>query len=1222
MIDESRLRGLLKKVEIRTVDFKAKPHRLDNEHFKSEFIKDVLAMANTPRDETAFIIIGVKLHQDGSRDLVGVTTHPDDSDLQDQFNLAKVEPKPIFVYQPITLDGQSYGVIEIPVKKNGPHFATRDYGVIKAHRLYFRRGTKNDEATIEEQNRTYRWFHDKPVKNTTTDANEDLKIPNWDEFALACHKFDKNRLYLVIVGPGDHSGCSLWKFLARLPLSLVLDFDPLTETHGVYSLVAPEMRKSRSVHLWTLGNKSSLVPEKACYWYASRGLQGLESSLVEREWLEWNRKYSRALQELLTDFARASGGRPLTVLCLWYAPEYVRVICSLVDSTFGDSANYVFAIPEANRLVELAKQFEGDAISIKIEDMLHGIAQNIASPGEFSPVAGIPRSGGTFHILPKPTLNWLEEDLEVLHSNIELETPEEREIGYDYLRGMVIDWADLNNHYDADRDKTSGLEKMVERELKARNASRLNLYHWPGAGGTTIARRIAWNLRRHYPVVMLRRVTSKETVGRFRELFSTTSLPILAIVEGADTIPDRLEYLYTEVKAENIPVVFLSVLRRFGRPTEGERTAFLGQNLSLPESHRFVKVFERAAPQRASFIEKILHKPMRERSPFQFALTAFGKDYFGIARYVESRLDVASPTQREIVTHLALAYYYGHKSILSQVFTAHLGQPGHIPLRLETILEEPQLELLIQEDHNWRPAHQLIAEEILKVVLGGSFGDRRNWKMNLPTWAIDFINICRNEVLVPSDDLLDLLRRVFILRDEHELLGTEGSGLSRFAQLIEDIPTKEGKLIVLKELTESFPGEAHFWGHLGRFYSVVMEEHEEAIKAIDAAIQISRHDPVLHHMKGMCYRKIAYARIKELQRKKHSNDEISQLQDIVENALETFSKARELDPYSEHAYISPTQLLLRVLDFGFAVSGCDSRADFLVSPSAVWYRELLDKIESLMESVRNIREGEKPSRYILKCQADLDQIYDNYSRALEGWNNLLAREDTYAPPIRRQIVRAYLSRSKRNWASLSQREIERVVDLMEDNLREEPGSEHNIRIWFRAIRYSSRQNIDVALDRLAHWKAIGDSQDAYFYLYVLHVLKAIDGSMIEQVQAQKLIEQSQAKSRYLRNRTRSYEWLGEGEELSRLVHHSELGRWDESTNFYTRVSRLDRVEGRISKINKPAVGIIEMSSCGLPVFFVPAKAGVERGRDENLRASFYLGFSYDGLRAWSVEIHR
>lgn len=231
----------------------------------------------------------------------------------------------------------------------------------------------------------------------------------------------------------------------------------------------------------------------------------------------------------------------------------------------------------------------------------------------------------------------------------------------------------------------------------------------------------------------------------------------------------------------------------------------------------------------------------------------------------------------------------------------------------------------------------------------------------------------------------------------------------------------------------------------------------------------------------------------------------------------------------------------------------------------------------------------------------------------------------YAPPVRRQIVRAYLNRKERDWTSVPQQEIERIIDLMEDNLQEEPGSDRNIRLWFRAIRYSPRQNIDAVLDRLATWKAVGDAQEAYFYLYVLHVLKAIDGSMVERERSREFIKQSADKSRYRRNRTVSHEWFGEGDGLHRLIHYSELGEWDRRKIFYERESKLARIEGRISHIKGPEAGTIELSSCGLPVFFVPARVKVKDRvsgvtKDHvNLQMSFYLGFSYDGLRAWSVE---
>lgn len=1225
MITSEQLREILTWQEDRHVDFKAEPHRLDNDHFISLFIKDILAMANTPRQDSAYIVIGVKAHTDGSKDLLGVSEHPDDSDLQSRLNKAKVTPKPDFVYQPIILDGNKYGVIEIPIQKLGPFFPTQDIGAIKAHRLYFRKGTQNEEASISEQANIYRWFHEDEDRQTRGQLQEITEPHLWDNLLTDCHHFDENRIFILILGPNSISDKHLWNYLGRLPISLVFDFDTETNSGGAYSESAPVLQSQRSVHLYTPDQTTAFVPTKSCYWFALRGLAMLPSSLVEDDWRKWNRKYGVQLQSLITEFAKSTEGRPITVISHWHAPEYTREVFSVLDRALGDAVEYILAFPESDRLQDLARQYNAKTVAIKLENVLYGIAQTIQNTShQFSIAASLPRYDGTFHVLSNEILRWLAEDFEVLHSNVELEDTEQPQDEMDFLKGATISWIELSNHHDADRENTERFREQLEKELKLRTTTRFNLYHWPGAGGTTVARRIAWDLRRKYPTVLLRRIVHSETVGRFREIFNLTSHTILAVVEGADALSSAVEQLFNELKSENIPVVFLSVVRRFESPSNdeqkrGERVVFLGKSLTMPESYRFFESYKRFAPAKTEQLQALLHKPTKERTPFYFALTAFDHEFKGLHRYVSFRLQMATSAQREILVYIALAYYYGHRAILAQLFAVHLGYPENRPLKMENILTDQLRELLIEEqDQKWRPSHQLIGEEILKIVLSGNNEELRNWRRGLSTWAIDFIQVCSKSTLIPNYDILDLVRRVFILRDEKEILGTESSGNSQLSRFIEDIPNPEGQLVVLKEIVSNFPNEPHFWGHLGRFYSTVMGESNKAIEALQKAIDLSPYDPVLHHMKGMCYRNLAYDLIKKIPIQDTSKDGIIQLQDVVEKALESFDSARLYDALSEHAYISPVQLLLRILDFGYKISGSTSRTEFLTLSASKWYREKLDQAEDLLDRARANREGEKLSQFILNCQAGINEVYDNYSKALEGWNNLLSRDDVFAPPVRRQIVQAYLTRSKRDWIRLPKNEIERIVELMEENMREEPSSAHNIRIWFRAYRLSRRQDIDVAIDKIANWKALGDSIDAYYYLYVLHVLKAIDGSTIERIRSEDFIQQARVRARNQRNRTISYEWFGNGNALSRLRNYSELGEWNSETGFYANTSMLERIEGVVTHINRPESGTIELSSCGLTAFFVPAKAGFIKGRDENTRVSFYLGFSYEGLRAWSV----
>ena len=1228
MITIEKLKEIFARSESRIIDFKSEPHRLDNDHFKSKFIKDIIAMSNSPRDESAYIIIGVKENPDGTKEIVGVQSHPDDNDLQDVLKKGNIEPLPKFLYQSITYEGKSLGVIEIFIDKNGPFYARTGIEVIKANAIYHRLGTQNAEASQPETRNIYDWFNGVTTAQTATNHLSEF-IPssiNWSSFQNLCDHFDPDRQYIYIIGPNRSINGALWKPFARLPINLVIDFDPETASEGAFSKVKPLLERQRSIHLLTLGNNNNLVPDRAIYWFAAKGIKESLSTLVENGWREWNQKYYEMLRNFITEYAKMSTSRPVTVVSLWYAPEYVREICSMIDRTFGPLVTYVFAAPEENNMDALADQFSGRFIPISQADVMKSIEISIPETleTEFLDVSLPNFEGGRVNISPVD-INWLSEDLEVLHSTIGQEDSKLPDLCKDYLQGHTIQWMSLDNHCDADRSITPSLIKMVTKDLDDRTTSRINLYHWPGAGGTTVARRIAWEFRNQYPVVLLKRIIAKETMDRFRFLYHQTNNATLVIVEGADEIAERIEILFAEARSENIPLVFLAVLRRFEVPElkSGKRTVFLDQALDLPESSRFFNSYKERVPEKERELQQVLDSN-RGRTPFSFALTAFSNEFKGLHRYIEARLSESTKVQKQILTFIALSYYYGHRTISAQAFSSIVGIPLNRKLDLSLVLSKVQRELVVEEEKlQWRPIHQLVAEGILGLVLSGTTIDTNNWKYGLANWSNDFIRLCVNSALISNEELIELLRRVFILRDEHEVLGTGLSSGRNFSRLIEDIPTKEGRLTVLKGLTDSFPGESHFWGHRGRFYSFVMKDQKEAIRCIDEAINLSQTDPVLWHMKGMSYREMAYDLMKEMRYETDlSAAGMKTVKSYMADANDSFQKSRELDPSTEHAYISQAQGILQVLDFLNKKSKLKSRSEFISMPNSSWFREQLDQCEDLMDQVRVIREGDRPSRYFTRCEANLEEMYDDYFKALQSWQNLLDRKDVFAPPVRRQIARTYLSRSGRTWAKLPNKEIDRIVDLMEENMIEEPGSGQNIRLWFSALRYSTRHDFDAAIHHLATWRTLGDSIESYYYLYILHVMKAIDGSLIEREQSKDLMRQCKEKaaSANLHNRLRAFEWYGEGQDLQRLKNYNDLGDWSEGNDFYENIQLLERQDGIIKEIKKPESGKIELSSCGLQVFFVPARAQVYKGRDENKAVTLYLGFSYDGLRAWDAKL--
>jgi tetratricopeptide (TPR) repeat protein len=351
------------------------------------------------------------------------------------------------------------------------------------------------------------------------------------------------------------------------------------------------------------------------------------------------------------------------------------------------------------------------------------------------------------------------------------------------------------------------------------------------------------------------------------------------------------------------------------------------------------------------------------RTAFFFGLQAFGKDFRGLERYVQSRLEALSVAQSKILGLLAIAHHYAQRPVPTQAFCRLLNIPPRHRLDLSQALTEGAIELLVKTPgKTWRTAHDLIAVEILEQLLSGPTQDRRTWRQSLSTWAKDFADFCRGSDVVPSEELLELARRAFVYRDNSELLGTERAGSRRFSQLLEDIPSEEGALEVLRELVTLYPEEAHFWAHLGRFLATKRNEYDEARKCLQRAVALSEKDQVLHHMRGMVVRQQIYEMLEQ-------SKAVTDCLPLLKEAAASFERARQLSPEDEHGYISEVQMLIRVLD---ALKG--KKAGSLYEAIALpgtdpVLRESFQQAEDLLEQVRKNREGEGASPFEENCRA-------------------------------------------------------------------------------------------------------------------------------------------------------------------------------------------------------------------------------------------------------------
>jgi tetratricopeptide (TPR) repeat protein len=167
MFTEEEFASLLNQPEGESLDFKAEAYNMSVEDDKCDLVKDVICMANTPRDGNAYIVIGVKKRLDNTYELRGVDVHVEGADLQAVLQ-ARVNPVPRFEYRPVTYKGKQFGVIIILPDLNVPAMAIKDYrksnrkdqtegSFLRKGQVYLRRDSQNALARPEDIRRIGEW---------------------------------------------------------------------------------------------------------------------------------------------------------------------------------------------------------------------------------------------------------------------------------------------------------------------------------------------------------------------------------------------------------------------------------------------------------------------------------------------------------------------------------------------------------------------------------------------------------------------------------------------------------------------------------------------------------------------------------------------------------------------------------------------------------------------------------------------------------------------------------------------------------------------------------------------------------------------------------------------------------------------------------------------------------------------------------------------------------
>ena len=998
--------------------------------------------------------------------------------------------------------------------------------------------------------------------------------------------------------------------ISRQPWDLVVEFDPGTDHTGAYAQ-KPDHRDHRLI---TFEQEASFSPHTTV-WLAAAGIEG--GRVAAQDLRSWRSECLPGIRSAIAAFATSSA-RPVVVCTAGKLGGRARaVVETLLDHLTTRAELMALAEDGAPELADYSPEvLAGDPA-----DVLRALPDRTVSD-ETTRAITIPgrREEVTVPVeIDEKDLAWISKSGTLLHSELGRTAERETAIGEGFYRGETISWLELDIGADVPRDITERLLRTINADLQSRDSRRIAFHHYPGAGGTTASRRIAWDLHHDYPVLMVEQANDSDALAdRLRRIHAVTNSPTLVVLES--TLSAVIDRTYSAIRADSLPCVFLIVERRAEEPSTeaGERTFYLGP-LNTAERNAFVAVFGKQVPERHPYLTRLAASAGSEVVPFLFGLTTYEADYTGLHAYVKRSLDALTTRDRDALKIISLVHHYAGMALPSVLLAGIFEVPDEKDVELAPLGTTNLTTLLIEsQPEYWRTMHDLIARESLAQLLTPGTDANRgsaDWKAALSTLSIELIRQSAEEFgsLIPVQ-VRAIIDQLFIVRNNTAVFA---GGQQLFSELLNDMPSAEGRIEVLRTLAESFPGVAHFWAHLGRMLSYFARDHPAALRAIDTALNLESEDDVLYHMKGIILRNKMRT---EMENREHLTPRAlrKRVLDDVSEAREQFERSVELNDESEYGHVSLVQLCIDAIEFGRKQSSASSYSAFLSAPDSAYYRDLMSLAEESLERIREIRGGDRPSRYAAIAEAKLQAFYDDYAALLQGWRNLLDRQDLAKPPIRRQLVRAYRRRAG-SWREANGEHRARAIELLEENLRDDPSDTGSLMEWLRVARFRS-----ASLDRAAeliHYSLRDPAtapREVVFYDYVATALLAIGGRDTAAIEYRRKVERSRERAASFSNRRFGYEWYTGGNGLAQLVHHWDLREWDRSAGG-DDPGLLTRVEGRVHKISRPAAGDIDFGP-GLSAFFSPGAAQLVADRHTNARVSFLLGFSYDGPRAWSVRL--
>ncbi len=914
---------------------------------------------------------------------------------------------------------------------------------------------------------------------------------------------------------------------------------------------------------------------------------------------------------------------------------------------------------------EMIQHISSESSLAKLSQTVYRLRKSLYNPAEIS----IPHKDGIKRIPPEVVAN-LANDMVLVHRNIIYGMKDDG--GEGFFHGNEASWLDIANGRDVIRlDYTREWKQYLNttlEEVSAGTGTVVNLFHRAGGGGTTLAKRVAWDFCNLYPTVILRTVSDK-TADRLKELYSMTIKPLLVIVEVSDgqVTADRISTLRRELISKNIRLVFLFVSRFIGR----ERIESV-YNLYLPNTPELYMEIDEATDMLRQFSACL--KPFAQseedkddinrriielgkltydeeyaelRQPFFYGLYTYENSFHGVSEYVEHNSSGLNKNQQNTFNILAMITMFSQSINLSFVETAlFLFPESDHPERMVEDVKDWMYsnDLLVRRDRGIRICHPIIAKEILKknglICKSDRTEDGLEGTDDLVDLTCRFVDCMVQYYGEESPRVNSMFHDVFT----HRTVIYEEEP-KKFSPLLTMLYTRERCIRLLSHVANAIPWNPHYRNHLARLYlysvtpeqKAVYPEPDKALTYARLAIQCAEDrdgegQSIHYHVLGKAFTK----KCSEILRKSLNNGNglsraLRESQNAYDSACNAFNQCIAHDK-SGYGLTGKVELITNVLK---TITGKRSTISYVLTN----HPDAANKISRLLSEAGNVISNyignfDTSSAAFRSACMNFYSTIGNVER-LELIFNSRAVSEKEQVDRNRALSAALMKRGNKADMSFSfdcipENDLRRIFELMNQLVAKMSDNEQDRFRWLETYRRLPEFELERAYQFLMEWPKAESNMYVCYYRYIIAFLIYSTTGKVNYDEVRLHLDQTESLSRsaYGKSTTTSFNYYGTGERAVELLKprnainpdKEKSDRIEQNKEYRTKYCR--QISGRIEEVEDNLITIRFHIAEDDPREFLAKTPNVYQisQSDEGFSVKFYIGFSYSGIRAWDVVL--